>query len=403
MLDQIKTKLEELNDAVAAKATASEERASQLEAKIEDISKQVLALKSSYESKFSLPGSEAENNTFSFAKAIKASITGDWSKAGFEKECSDAIAKSVNVDSGAAGGFLAPTQQVNEVIDLAIATRPVLNDMGIDIMRGLQGMSEITFPKLTARQTAMWVGSEGEATESNPTFGEISIRPKYLRGLSVVSRELLKQEPGLVEPIVRRELGNASALAMEQALIYGTGTNKQPKGIVNYSSVQTEAVGTNGGRFTWKIADNMVGSIEEADHSLATGRFGFVTHPKIKKLLRQEQVAMYSGDTDGQYRVGVPVKSDSEIEAQLGYLLRTTTLVPSNLTKGIGSSLAYVIFGDWSQIMLGIWGQMEIRTSVEAGSAFTKNQIYIASFLSCDINVKDETKFCLLSDAATSV
>jgi HK97 family phage major capsid protein len=213
---------------------------------------------------------------------------------------------------------------------------------------------------------------------------------------------MLKQEPGLVEPIIRREIGNAQALKLEQSLISGTGTDKEPRGIVNYSNVQTESVGTNGGRFKFEHADNMVGSIEDADHNLADGSYGFLFYPKTRRLLRNEQVSMYSGDTDGEYRLGVPIITDALLREVLGYDFYTTTLVPHTLTKGSGTALSNVVFGDWSQIMLAMWGGMEIRTSTEAGDAFTKNQIYIAAYLACDIQVRDETKFCVVSDAATS-
>lgn len=406
MLEEIKKKLAELqtqyqkniddlknysNDEVANLKSANEE----LKSEIEKINKKI-------SDGFSLPGYEDEQKKqkFSYAKAIKAAASGNWTGAEYEKEISDTIAKSVSADTGAAGGFLSPTHEVLEVIELAIANRPVLEQTGIERMFGLSGFSNITIPKLSTRQTAAWVGSEEAASESNPTFGEIQLSPKYLRCLSIISRELLKQEPGLVEPIVRREMGNASALKLEAALIYGTGTNKEPKGITQYSNVLTHAIGTNGGRFTWDAADEMVSELEENDQML-TGSLAFVTHPKVKKLLRQEKVAMYTGDTSGMDRVGIRL-SDAQLAAELGYPLYSTTLIPSSLTKGSGSSLANVIFGDFSQVILAMWGNMETRVSMEAGDAFTKNQLYVASFLSCDIQIKDETRLVVCSDASTS-
>ena len=78
------------------------------------------------------------------------------------------------------------------------------------------------------------------------------------------------------------------------------------------------------------------------------GTLGFATNPKLKS--KMAQVAKV-GSSDSVMLLNDPWSS------LYGYPIRFSTDVPSNLTKGTTSgTCSALIFGDWSQLIMGSWG-----------------------------------------------
>lgn len=357
--------------------------------------------------KLSMPGLEEEKKTFHLSKCIDAQLKGEWSKdASFEKSVIEEVAqKSNNGGTGEAGGFLIPDEVTNEVIDLAIAATPI-KELGVTIMKGLRG--ELPIPKVTGRQTGYWVGEEEAATETQASFGEIVLRPKTLAAFTKISRRVIHQTSGLAEKIVRQELANAMRLKLEQAIINGSGSEKEPKGIVKYDGLtSTAALGANGARFKVDNATDMVTAIDEADMLKPTGKYGFLMRPTVKQGLATERVIQYSGQAaaDGMPVIN-PFMTNAQIEEMLGYKVRTTTLIPNDLVKGSASDCSNVIFGDWSQVLMGMWEGFELKASDTAGnsggSAMLQRQIWLTAFQGVDIQIKDETGMTVISDAIST-
>ena len=109
-------------------------------------------------------------------------------------------------------------------------------------------------------------------------------------------------------------------------------------------------------------------------------------HPNTKWGLKMEKTAQYSGDTGGEFVI-TPMISDKMLEDMLGYGVKTTTLMPMTNSN----TRAPVMFGDWSQYCVGMWGGMELRTSEDAGTAMTQRQVWVIAFQDIDTNVKDAT------------
>jgi len=394
LIEDIKSKMTELSTSVEEFKSSQTEDKSAMAESITKLTEEVNALTEKYAVGFKVPGYEDEKQKFSFAKAVAASYRGDWTDAEYEKEISDVIAKSVNVDTGASGGFLAPTDEMDEVISLAKAGRPILNTVGIRRLSGL-GSGEITMNKVTSGNTAYWGGSEEEVTESTAAFGQISLRPKYLRAWTTLSRELLKQTTIGVEGLIREELGYAMSRKLEQAAVYGTGLADEPRGVTQYAGITTVTLGANGALPDWDDMDNLVHELEKVD--TLEGNLSYVTSPQIAKVLRQTKVMPYAAASDGAYYL--QKKSNAGIAEFLGYGFETSTLVPVNLSKGTSSDCSYILFGDWSQMLLASWGGMEIRVSEQAATPFKQNQVLIAAFGSFDFNLRREDSFAVISDA----
>lgn len=409
-LKEIEKSLVTFKDEVLTKAkegVATTDELSAMEKSFDE--KMATQLKEMGKRKASLAGLEgSEKKEFSFAKCVNAQINGKWADdAGYEKEVVEATAqiKSNNAQSGEAGGYLIPEEHTSELIDLAVANTPVF-EMGPTVLRNLRG--ELPIPKTTGRPTAYWVGEEEEATESETTFGEIVLRPKTIAAFTKVSRRLMHQSSNTIEGVIRGELVKSFGLGINTALLTGSGTDKIPKGISNFSGLTaTDAIGTNGGRFTIDKAAEMAMNIDVAN--MLNGNLGYIVRPEVLSYMLRERVAQFSGQPSG---TGQPISasnvimSHAELEATLGYKIRTTTLLGNTTVKGTGNSGSDVFFGDWSQLTVGMWEGFEIKASDVAGnasgSAMTQRQIWITAFQGLDSNIKDETGFTTISDAMTA-
>lgn len=408
---EIKEALGKLKDEAIEKIKASaDETKKEVQDQINEVSKKfderiAEIEKAVKEHSANLPGVEEEKEKFSFHNAFRAIRWNKWDDAGFEKEVIDNMASKANTATdGSTGGYLIPDEISAEVIDLAIANMPIMQ-MGITRLTGLAG--DVIIPKITGRPVGYWVGENEAPTESTTTFGDITLNPKRVAGFTKVSNRLILQSRGIAESIIRDQLSKGLALKWNEGMIIGTGTAKQIKGLANYDGfTSTTAIGTDGGRLTVDKGAQMVANIDVADMLKDTGSFGYLMHPRVKWGLKRERVAQYSGDTSGAPLLISPILSDAQLEEMMGYMVKATTQIPSNLPKGSSSTCSYVFFGDFSQVVLAEWAGMQIKVSDTAGnasgSAFLQDQMWLVAQASIDMAIKDETGLTKLSDAETT-
>ena len=344
--------------------------------------------------KVELAGLEDEKQSFSFLRAINAIRSGNWGGAGFEKEIFDNTRmRAMSAGTDSAGGYIVPTVFVNELIEM-LRAESVVNALGATVLSGLTG-SPVEIPKQTGGATAYWVAENADITASDLTLGQVSLTPKAVAAIVKLSNRLLNLSNPSAEAMVRRDVAQSLALAIDLAALRGTGSGSQPTGIANTSGINTVAIGTNGGNFTFDYAADMVDEL--AKDNAAKGKLGFAMHPTIAKKLKKTRIPQYSGDTGGEW-IMLPM-SDSNLADALGYGFKLTTQIPVNLTKGSSSDCSEVYFGNWQELLIGEWGGLEIMASNETSDAFQKNQTWVRVIQEVDIAVRHAESFCLLNDA----
>jgi len=344
----------------------------------------------------SLPGLEDEKQKFSFLKMIRGIRFNDWRDAGFEKEVLEQTAKAMGTTTGEAGGYLVPTQYVAELIEMLRAEAVVIQ-LGATVLTELVG-SPVEIPRQTGGATAYWVGENEAITESELSLGQLSLAPKAVAALVKISNRLLKLASPSAEAMVRRDIAQAIALAIDLAALRGSGVGAEPLGIANTPNINTIEIGENGGDFLPEHIIEMEGKLEDAN--ALRGRLGICWHGKVKRKIKKMRIPQYSGDTGGEYLM-LPM-SDQQLRDILGYDFRTSSQIPTNLTKGTGTNLSEVYFGNWQELIIGQWGGMEIMASQETSDAFAKNQTWIRVIQEVDIGLRHPESFCLCSDAATT-
>ena len=351
--------------------------------------------------------STKEQRDFSLVRAIRAAANGDWSDAGYEREVSSEIARSVgreakgfyvpsqgwgqrNIIAGtnADGGFMKGTDHMGSEFIAALRGRLEVAGLGARIMTGLQG--DVAIPKISAGGTAGFVGEGSAVSEVNQTFAQVSLSPKTLGTMTDISRKLAYQSDPSAEAIIRDDLMGAVAAKIEDVCIEGDGSN-EPTGVTKTSGIGSVAIGTNGGAPTWASVTALVKEVEQ-DNAALTDNQGFLTNPKVKHKL---------GGTAKVSSSDSVMILDDPWNTLYGYPVRFTTHVPSDLTKGSTSgSCSAMIFGDWSNLVIGFWSGMDVLVDPYTGGAAGNIRILVHQDL--DVGVRHAQSFAACLDYTTT-
>ena len=261
--------------------------------------------------------------------------------------------------SGSEGGVNVQTS-VGSIIDVLLP-KTVLNGLGVQKLSGLVG--NLDLPTASTLPSAGWNTENGTATEKSPAFSKITFSPKRLAAYIQVSNQLMLQSSNSIDGYVRNWLLNAMAQSLETAAIKGGGSN-EPTGIIANASVNVTYAGgaasnstnANGAAPVWADVVNLMKAVENANGN----GVAYLTNPLVKAKL--QTTARQSSGVEGNF---IWPSGGTDLN---GYPVATTTLVPSNLSKGTSSTLSAMIFGDFSKMAIASWGGMELTVDPYSGA-----------------------------------
>lgn len=348
--------------------------------------------------------SQKEAKTYSLFRAVNALASNDWSQAGFEREISQEIAtrmgkaprglfipadvfkRDLTMGSATAGGNIVGTTHMGSEFVDALRANMVLPGLGARFMTGLKG--KLNIPALNAKTTVAFVAENNAPTEGAPTFRQIAMEPRSVSGYVDMSRLLLQNSDPSVEGIIRNDLIRQIAAKIEDVAIEGGGSN-EPTGILGTSGIGSVALGTTGDAPTWDAIVKLVAEVEVDD--ALNGAASFLTNPKVKsKLARTAKVA----STDSQMLIAPPFND------LYGYPMAVTTQVPSDLTKSTGSALSALIFGVFSELMIGVWSGTDLLVDPYTGSS--AGTVRLRIFQEVDVAVRHAESFAAIKDIVTT-
>ncbi len=356
--------------------------------------------------------SKKEAQQFSFLRAINALANPTDRRAQeaarFEFEASEAasvklkraaqgimvpmevLQRDLTVGVDTAGGHLVATNLLSASFIEMLRNRMMVAKMGSTTLTGLVG--DIAIPKQTGGATAYWVEEKGDPNESSAAFGQVAMTPKTVGAWSDISRKLLKQSSIDIENLVRIDLARALGLAIDLAAINGSGSGNQPKGILRTTGIGAVVGGTNGAAPKW---EDIVGlwsevAIDNAD----IGATGFLTNSRvIGKLMTTEKA-----NSTAQF----VVKNFPDTEgftSLAGSRCGVSNQVPSNLTKGTANDCSAIIFGNWADLLVGMWGTLDITVDPYTNS--TSGGVRIVALQDVDVAVRHAESFAVMADAKT--
>ena len=84
-----------------------------------------------------------------------------------------------------------------------------------------------------------------------------------------------------------------------------------------------------------------------------------------------------------------------------GYQVARSNQARSGLKKGTATNCSEIYFGNWSDLIIGEWGYLDIDVN-RYRDAWASGGIEIRALQSLDIEVRHPKSFCLFSDALVS-
>jgi len=360
--------------------------------------------------------SAKEQREYSITKAIRASILNDWSDAGLERAASNALAKQLKRDPSAGGFFLPANLQVRapyavgasatggalvqtqllagNFID-ALVNRLSVVQAGVTMLPGLIG--NVDLPRKTAKTTSYWVTESQAVTESEGLFDKVSFTPKVVGCYSKYSRLAIQNTTPDIEMIVRNDLAEVMARAIDLAALSGSGSSGQPKGILNQTGIGTVAMGTNGGAVTLEAMLNLRASVAAANVDPSRG--SFIINTKTENALMQLKTSG-SGEYLFAPEGSMAGPAGLSVLKIAGCPVIVSNQLTSSGTKGTGTNLSTALFGDFSQAILAQWGALEILAN-PYGAGFNAGDVEIRALQTVDFNVRHPEAFAKVVDLIT--
>lgn len=293
--------------------------------------------------------------------------------------------------SGSEGGVNVQTS-VGGIIDV-LMPKTIFANLPVQKLAGLTG--NVDLPNYSTVPTGTWSTENATATEQTPAWSKISLSPKRLNVIMQLSNQLLMQSSNSIEAFAFGWLRDAVAQKFEAAGIKGGGSN-EPIGIIGNGSTTVRYAGgaafgatsgthADGFALAWQDIINLIRIVEISN---AQGG-AFVSNPQVMAALAT--TSRQSSGVEGNFILpnwGGPLA---------GYQALTTTLVPSNLTKGSGTGLSALLFGDFSKLMFASWGGIEIAS--DPYTALKENMTNVVLNSYADIAVLQPTAFAVIKDA----
>lgn len=296
------------------------------------------------------------------------------------------IQKFGNLDKTTGAGGLNTTVDYSNFIDL-LRNKMLVKQLGASVLSDLNGTVQI--PKQTGGATAYWINADGSATitASNQTIGQVPLAPVTVGALTAYTRAFLKQTSMDVESFVQNDLATVVALEMDRVVFNGSGSGSEPEGILQNSSVETVALGADGDYPTFAKLVEMETAVAIANADI--GKLAYVTTAAGRGVMKTTEVA----ENTARF-----IWENDQIN---GYAAYASNQLPSDLTKGAyGEDLSSIIYGNWADVLIGLWGGLDVVVNPYTGDA--AGSVRITVMQDTDVAFRHVESFCKCVDLQTA-
>ncbi|GAB5375005.1 MAG: hypothetical protein AcusKO_14670 [Acuticoccus sp.] len=276
----------------------------------------------------------------------------------------------------ATGSDLVPTDHRPDQYINALTAASVVRGMGARVLAGLAG--SLSIPRETDAPAIGWVAENAALSSDDADFDSVTLSPKHTGALSEFSRNMLLQASPDVEALLRQMLARNIALTIDRAAILGGGAN-EPDGVLQTNSIQTV---TSPGSIFEGVAD----AVALADAENVGGSRAILTTPEMRKIA--------STALDGMGRpLGVATVFNN-----------VATTFSNQVPKTLGAGAEHgMIYGDWSELLIGLWSELDILVNPFETAAYAKGNVSIRAMATVDFAVRHPKAFVSIEDVSTAM
>jgi HK97 family phage major capsid protein len=316
------------------------------------------------------------------AEVLRANVFGENRSAYAAMGMAGRERRDLTVGTASEGGNTVQTSVLGMSFIEILRNRLSVMAAGTTMLTSLVG--NVAIPRQTGASTAFWMTENTNATESQQAFDQVTLAPKTAGGFVDVSRRLLLQSSIDVEAFVRMDLAKVIALAIDFGALNGSGSAGQPRGILQTAGIGSVAIGTNGGPLTWDAVVDLETAVGNANADVPTS--AYITNAALRG--RMKKIAEL-GATNG-----TAIWRDNEVN---GYQAIASNQVPRNLTKGSGTNLSALLFGNFADLLIGMWGGLDLLVDPFTGAL--AGTLRTVALQDVDVAVRRVASFAACVDA----
>ncbi|EFD1709931.1 phage major capsid protein [Escherichia coli] len=209
----------------------------------------------------------------------------------------------------------------------------VLGRLGVTVLSGLN--APIAVPKMTASSVDAFgfVDENGAAPESKAEFTNVKMAPKTFAGGNPISRQSLKTVPNIAT-LITDHINKAVRIKLEQLILSDKDNTRGPKGLVK-QLVDADRV-TKKTAFSYKDFLKEIAALTDAGVPAQSIKFAMsgATAAELESTLKDNGVSGY-------------IIENGKLA---GYDVVTSGVIPAD----------HIVLGDFSGIMIGEWGGLEL-------------------------------------------
>ena len=357
-----------------------------------------------------------QQRQYSLSRMINAQLSHDWSKAGFEREMHDEIAARLGKQTdgfyvpdfafragpmsaaatGASGSenvvdnFI-PTVHRGDMFVEALRANQVMSSLGVTYLSGLT--NRIKMPKFSAGANAAFVEELGSVADQSQTDAGVSLQPRTMGAYVDIGRIALKESIPALDRVVQDDLLRSMAERIEYYAINGSGSSGQPTGLVNAGLTNVDiSPATDVDALTWADIVALVKAVENNNGIVNRATQGWLSSPAVKaKLASTAKV----GSTDSVMLLNDPWNN------LYGYPIEFTSNVLSTYDPGDGGNDASaLIFGDFSQLLVGLFGAPSILIDESTGGLAGTVRIIVHQDV--DVAVRHTQSFAITDEVSVA-
>lgn len=290
--------------------------------------------------------------------------------------------KELNAGTPSAGGFTVPLAFSGEYID-ALTANTLIDKLNIRKVPLVHG--NLSIPRMDTTSAVGWVGETSSGVVTQPSFGEVNMRAKKLKAITAVSNTLLNESGVNLEGWISEDLMRKTRIALDNAMLYGTGSQYQPLGLANTTGIQT--TGSTSTALALTTPNDMVALLQQANVNLENVHW--LLNPIGESWLRNKAF------TSGPF-----AWSD---EMARNKTLRGFDFVSSSIVSYTDAATDYADFwiGDFAEMMFGVSRDLTIEMSREGSftdsgtvvNAFDQDLTLIRLITECDFACRQPKAF----------
>lgn len=275
--------------------------------------------------------------------------------------------------AGAANNGEALLETVKGDFIESLKKRLVLGQLGVQVLNDLNGTIEMGASTAPASPS---VKTETEAAEEY-TMNLVNRTLAPIRGAvkGIYSKQLMHQTSYNIRQILEDELIAGMVGRAEEHAISEVVTN----------AGSTVAIGTNGGALTFAKAIELLNALDDANSNGTNN--AFVTRASVRQ--QAQQIALDSGSGRFLWEHTTPRQF-------LGETAVVTNHVDGTLSKGTGTNLTSLIYGDFNFLTIGFWGGVDLI--VDPYSLADNGQIKLVLNFFHDSVVRQPGNFAVIKD-----